>query len=385
MKPALVINGLGLANRHVGQGVYAARIVEGLMRCHPDFPFCVIAPAGSEFLRRVLPASKLVELDGRPPHHHGLISTIYWSNRIAAHASRTAPDAVFHSPTPIWARARPDHTVVTLHDCIYRHFTHYLGKRMVRRQLSRATERYAADSETVLTDSEYSQRDLAENAGIPVKKMHVLYPWVDQRSFDPVDTATVATLRTRLKLPGKFWLHLGGYDYRKNVEFLIAAYASVRNDVPSLPPLVLAGTIPPSGSGPLYCDVHGAIARAGLPAEAILLPGRIDDADLPTLFGMAALFIYPSLMEGFGLPPAEAMAMRTPVLASNASSLPEVVRLRTCRFDPRDTDELRTRLLAAASDESQFLCALPNEFTERFGVERYLQLLGLQSHAGAVA
>ena len=100
---------------------------------------------------------------------------------------------------------------------------------------------------------------------------------------------------------------------------------------------------------------------------------------------MAALFIYPSLMEGFGLPPAEAMAMRTPVLASNASSLPEVVRLRTCRFDPRDTDELRTRLLAAASDESQFLCTLPNEFTESFGIARYLQLLGLQSHAGAVA
>ncbi|MDB4888428.1 MAG: hypothetical protein JWL61_283 [Gemmatimonadetes bacterium] len=375
----LVISGLAMANGHVGQGVYARRIVEGLLRCHQDFPFRVVAPAGDDGLRRLVPAAKLVELDGRSPHRHELVSTVYWSNRIASHISRNYPEAVFHSPAPMWARHRPAHTVVTLHDCIYRHFPDYLGKRGVRRQLSRATERYAIGAKSVLTDSEFSRQDLATKAGIPSENLHVLYPWVDQRSFDPIAESTVTALRAKLQLPARFWLYLGGYDYRKNVEFLISAYASARREVPDIPPLVLAGTIPPLGHSALYCDVYGAIARTGLPDDAILLPGLIASADMPALYDLAELFVYPSLMEGFGLPPAEAMARGTPILASNTSSLPEVVRVPNCRFDPRDTAELRLKLVAAAADESQFRCALPDEFTEGFGIARYLQLIGLQS------
>jgi glycosyltransferase involved in cell wall biosynthesis len=275
--------------------------------------------------------------------------------------------------------------VVTVHDCIYRHFTDYLGRRFVRRQLIRATERYAIGAETILTDSEFSRRDVAAHVGIPPERLQVLYPWVDHRSFDPIDDATAATLRARLRLPRRFWLYVGGYDYRKNVELLIAAYTSARSDIPSLPPLVLAGKIPPAGRRAAWCDIHGAIARAGLPTEAIVLPGLIEPCDLPVLYSLAALLVYPSLMEGFGLPPAEAMAMATPVLASNASSLPEVVRLPHCRFDPNDVDELRSKLVAAASGESQFRCPLPEEFTEGFAVARYLQLLGLQAPAHSIS
>jgi glycosyltransferase involved in cell wall biosynthesis len=379
MQPALVISGLGLANRYVGQGVYASRIIEGLVRRHPNLPFCVIAPEGSAYLRQTLHPSRLIELEGRPPHRNELISSVYWSNRIASYVSRNCPEAVFHSPTPIWARTRPARTAVTLHDCIYRHFPAYLGKRLVRRQLAHATERYATRAEIVLTDSEFSRQDLSALAGIPSARLHVLYPWVDQRSFDPIDDVATAELRARLKLPSKFWLYLGGFDYRKNVEFLIATYASARSEMPNLPPLVLAGRVPPSGSGPLYCDVHGAIARAGLSAESIVMPGVVEPADVPGLYSLAALLIYPSLMEGFGLPPAEAMAMGTPVLVSNSSSLPEVVRSPHCRFDPSNADELRALLLEAARDELQFRCALPEEFTEAFAINRYLHLLGLQS------
>ena len=381
MQPELIISGLGLANRQVGQGVYARHIVEGMLRRCPQFPFRVIIPAGDEDLRRLVPEENRMELDGRPPHPHDMIANIYWSNRVAAYAARAHPDAVFHSPSPIWAWSCPARTVVTLHDCIYRHFTRYLGRRLVRRWLIGATERYAAGAELVLTDSEFSRRDLAAHAGIRAEKIQVLYPWVDQRSFDPLDDESLSAVRVKWRLPKRFWLYLGGYDYRKNVELLIAAYAQARQASSRVPPLVLAGRIPPAGKSPVLCDVLGAIRAASLPSDSVLMPGIIDDADMPGLYRLAALLVYPSLMEGFGLPPAEAMAVGTPVLASNASSLPEVVRESRCRFDPSSPEDLRARLLDAARDPAEFRCALPSEFTERRGLPCYLKLLGLNSPA----
>lgn len=382
MPPKLLISGLGLANRHVGQGVYATRIVEGLVRRYPGFPFRVIAPADLDGLRRLVPSENLTELEGTPPIGHEMVAQFYWSKRIAAYAARHHPEAVFHSPSPIWAPARPVRTVVTLHDCIYRHFAHYLGRKLVRRWWIRATERYAAGAEMVLTDSEFSRNDLAAQAGIAPIKLQVLYPWVDQRSFDPIKDSTLTKVRARWGLPSRFWLYLGGYDYRKNVEFLIGAYAAARRESPNIAPLVLAGKIPQQRSA-TTCDVQGAIAHAGLPTEAIVQPGLVDHADLPALYRLASLFIYPSLMEGFGLPPAEAMAMGTPVLVSNTSSLPEVVRDPVCRFDPRNSEGLRLKLLEAATDESRFRRHLPEQFTEAAGLTQYLRVLGLQARSSS--
>ncbi len=379
MQPKLVLSGLSLGNPFVGQSVYALRIIEGLLRRRDGFPFQVIAPAAYSEIKQLVPPEHLILLDGRPPLPHELIANIYWANRAASYVRKHHPDALFHSPSPIWARHQPAQTVVTLHDCIYRHFRNYLGKWFIRRQLVEATERFAARARLVLTDSEFSKQDLMEHSPVPPENMRVLYPWVDERSFEPISESTLVALRAKLRLPERFWLYLGGYDYRKNVEFLVAAYADARRESSHIPPLVLAGRIPAPGKNPVHCDVHGAIREASLPADAVLMPGVINHADLPGLYRLASLLVYPSLMEGFGLPPAEAMAVGTPVLASNTSSLPEVVREARCRFDPSSPEDLRARLLDAARDTAEFHCALPHEFTERSGLARYLELLGLGS------
>ncbi len=376
MTPSLVISGLGLANPFVGQGVYALRLLEGLRRRRPDLAFRVLAPASFTALRDLLTPEEFVPLAGSPPHPHELVAHPYWMNRLAARAQRDFPDAVFHSPSPFWALAQPARSIVTLHDCIYRTFRKYLGQFVVRRLLVEATERWAARARTVLTDSEFSATDLAERTGIPREQIRVLFPWVDERSFEPRDEARISALRERLGLPERFWLYLGGYDYRKNVEFLISSYAVLHRSHPWLPPLVLAGRIP-TGRSDVSCDVAGAIRAAGLPADALLMPGLIEHADLPDLYRAASLLIYPSLMEGFGLPPAEAMAVGTPLLVADASSLPEVVRRSECRFDPRDESGLVARLRAAAENEGAFRCAFPPEFREDHGISAYLGWLGI--------
>ena len=302
-----------------------------------------------------------------------LAQNIFWSQRLLRHVANRFPTAVFHSPGPIWGTVMPKRTVVTIHDCIYRTFPNYLGRFVVRRMFMRATERFAGRAPLVLTDSEFSKGDLINRLGLNPERLEILYPWVGNEFLAPTPMHDVENLRERLHLPRHFWLYLGGYDYRKNIEFLLQAYAGAARER-TIPPLVLAGAIPTRGSR-ATCDVSGSLKRLQLSEAQIRMPGRIAGDDLPLLYKAASLLIYPSLMEGFGLPPAEAMAAGTPVLAANSSSLPEVVQQTNSLFNPTDVDSLVRKLLLASEDEAQFLAKLSPAFTESHGIDRYMQLL----------
>ncbi len=371
--PSLVLSGLGLANPFVGQGVYAMRLIEALQRAEIDFR--VVAPLEFTTLRDLVGPSQFAELRGRPPHSHELVAHPWRMNLLAAQVRRDFPHAVFHSPSPFWSLRALGGAVVTLHDCLYRTFRAYLGQYVVRRLLTYATERWATRAGRVLTDSDYSRDQLVRLAGIPNEKIHVLYPWVDERSFAQASPAAVERLRERLQLPERFWLYVGGFDYRKNLDLLLRAYAACRRSLRDVPTLVLAGRVPPPGD--TVCDVRGTMISEGLGEHEVRLPGLIEHEDLPFLYRAASLLVYPSLMEGFGLPPAEAMAVGTPVLVSDCSSLREVVRRPECRFDPCDQLALQERLTAAHRDERAFCVPLPEEFRERFGIARYLDLVSL--------
>jgi glycosyltransferase involved in cell wall biosynthesis len=136
----------------------------------------------------------------------------------------------------------------------------------------------------------------------------------------PVPGEAEATRRD-FSLPDEFLLYLGSVELRKNVRGLLAAYAQARRRGLAIP-LVLAADIPTPGG--IVADVRADMARLGIAGDVILCgPGRPEDT--PRLLRTATAFVFPSLYEGFGLPPLEAMACGTPVVCSDRSSLPEVV------------------------------------------------------------
>lgn len=367
----LVISGLPLDNLGVGQGVYTYRIIVGLLRHVPNFCFRVLVPAHYS-LPSEIPEEIIDRIPGRN-RFRGLLKGIYWSNRILSFAQHLPATTVFHSPGPIFGFGRPPTTIVTIHDCLYRSFPRYLGRSGIRRLNILATERYAAQSTLVLTQSDFSRRTIAEQTAIPAEKIRILSPWVDESFMRSANSAALIHFRAKLGLPERYWLYVGGYDYRKNVEFLIDSYARARRQEP-LPPLVLAGIIPQRKTR-VTCDVFGALRQTGLRTRDVLMPGFIAKDDLPNLYRAASILIYPSLMEGFGIPPAEAMAVGTPVVVSNTSSLPEVVRNTHCLFDPRSSDSLVRKLVAAAESERQFSAELSPVFTESYGIHRYLKII----------
>ena len=191
----------------------------------------------------------------------------------------------------------------------------------------------------VITVSEYSRCRLLERAGLSEDKITAIPLGVDEK-FSPADPDTVLSLRRRLGLPPRCILMVASLQPRKNLARLLQAWELAQKALDGTE-LVLAG-----GGGRQFTGT--GIDR--LP-DRVRLTGYVDDADLPALYSGALAFVYPSICEGFGLPPLEAMACGAAVVASNSSSLPEVVGDNAVLVDPCNVDAIADGIRRVVTDD----------------------------------
>ena len=232
----------------------------------------------------------------------------------------------------------PCAVVATIHDLSFEHLPQTF-KRRSRAQLRLTVRRTARMAEAVIVPSEYSRRDLIETYQLSPESVCVT-PLSAAPHFAPV---TDKDERRRVKelygIRGEYILAVGHIQPRKNLVRLVEACADLRRRRPQakLPQLVLVGK-----RGWLYRETLEAAQRhAGDPVH---FAGYVRDEDLPALYTDALCFVYPSYFEGFGLPPLEAMACGTPVIAGNRTSLPEVVGDAGLLVDPFEKDALRSSI-----------------------------------------
>jgi glycosyltransferase involved in cell wall biosynthesis len=280
-------------------------------------------------------------------------------------------NSVFFSPGPFWCARCPPRTAVTFHDCIYHHFPRYRGKRLLRRWLLGRRERFLARCAAVFTESEHAAGEIAGLRGCDAGHIHAIPAWLPP-GYTAADAARNAPdVRKRYGLPERYWLYVGGYDYRKHIDQLLEAYAAMAAQAP---PLVLAGSVPTDLAKPV-CDVHGTIARLELSAS-VVLPGFVEDVDMPGLYAGAELFVYPSRYEGFGLPPLEAMGCGCPAICADNTSLREVVTDREYRFETDTAGELQSLLERAARERLALNPSFdPLHFDEATAIRRYAAVL----------
>ncbi|MBI5302844.1 MAG: glycosyltransferase family 4 protein [Chloroflexi bacterium] len=239
-------------------------------------------------------------------------------------------------------------TVVTIHDLIPMLLPLYRGSLLVRAytQLAALSARRA---DAIIADSTCSQRDIVRLLRVPESRVRVVYLAADARFRPVADTRAVADKYT---LPDQFVLYLGGFDQRKNVRVIIEAFAQLDEFYRAGWRLVLSGV--KLGEDSMFFPDPRRIAReANLPDDAIQYLGWVNEADKPALYSRAGAFVFPSLYEGFGLPPLEAMACGTPVLASNASSLPEIIGDAGILLEPNDARAWADALRAVLADETR--------------------------------
>jgi glycosyltransferase involved in cell wall biosynthesis len=194
----------------------------------------------------------------------------------------------------------------------------------------------ARRSRQVLTYSEYQKKLITKEFGIPPAKIDVVYLAVDEQ-FRPLPAAEVTAFRKRVGLEKPFVMYAGQWRQHKNLVRLLKAFRVVRQQMDAT--LVFVGKVDPA-----FPIIQRTITEQKLEND-VVLTGFVDDADLPLYYNAAAVFAFPSLSEGFGLPPLEAMACGTPVVASSAPPMPEILGQAARYFDPQSVDDLASTLL----------------------------------------
>jgi glycosyltransferase involved in cell wall biosynthesis len=345
----VALDGQPLLTPLAGVGHYTRQLIHALARVDPSHQYYVIAPRPLRALtRQRVPLVEFLE-----PNVQSIIPG-WWATMRARLERRLGrdpemrrgadpPGDIFHATNHIFPyRLRTARTVLTIHDLTLLLFPEWHPAARLA-LMAPALEPSARRADRIVAPSQATRNDILKLLPVEPERVLVIPEGIDA-TFTPGAGHEVAARLAPLGLrAGEYLLFLGTIEPRKNLVRLLQAVELVG---PEIGPLVLAG-----GRGWNNAPIRAALARLGRAGRVRDL-GYVPDDLRPTLLAGARAFVYPSLYEGFGLPPLEAMACGTPVLTSNVSALPEVMGDAALFVDPEDVSELATALVRMWHDDT---------------------------------
>jgi len=277
--------------------------------------------------------------------------------------------ALFHGLSqeiPIGLNGTPIKTIVTIHDLIYLRYPHYY-KVIDRYIYNRKSEYACKNSDQIIAISERTRQDIIEYYHIAPEKIEVIYQSCDDafKHLSPVEATRAVS--EKYKLPDKFMLIVGTIEPRKNLLLLIKALPNINPDYQ----LVVVG------KQQAYAQlVHRELERLGMADRVVFLEG-LPFTDLPLIYQLATVFIYPSLYEGFGIPIIEALYSCTPVIAATGSCLEEAGGPDSIYVSPDDVEELAIQVNRVLGDKTLQLSMVEKglQYVQRFDHEKLAKQL----------
>jgi glycosyltransferase involved in cell wall biosynthesis len=341
----VAINALPLLLPRTGIGQYAYHIIRGMQARLARAPALFYGYDWDEAIRRPAPPEPptlVQQFKQRMPFGYELARFLQ-QRAFDARVKRERFD-LYHEPNFLAQRFEGP-TVVTVHDLSWvRHPETHPVERV--RAMDKTMPRVAREATLLVADSESTRRDVLSHYGVaPDRVRTVLLGVTDE--FMPMDPARTRSALDRLGLVhGEYVLAVGTLEPRKNLATAIAAYAALPERLQARHPLAIAG-MQGWGDQALSPQAAALVARG-----RVRLVGFVPQEDLPAVYAGARVFVYPSLYEGFGLPPLEAMACGTAVIVSNRSSLPEVVGDAGRQVDALDVEGLAAQLRELLEDDA---------------------------------
>ena len=333
-------------NMTVGSGQYLRHMVRELAPLASDHTLILIGEEGA-FADGERPVETYEVTQGRIPA--GRPAKLWFEQVAVPRAARTLQLDLLHVPYLAPPLFSPVPTIVTVHDLIPLLLPAYRGSWRKRAYFwldVQATLR----ADRLIAVSEHTKKDTVRQLGYPGERIDVTHE-AAAPALRPAPPAAILDVCQRYDLPERFVLYLGDTDVRKGVHRLLGAFARWRVGAGDQETgLVIAGPLHPPG-GPLFLDLAGMARSLGIEGVVRFL-GPIDEAEKPALYSAATLFAFLTAYEGFGLPPLEAMACGTPVLASNVSSIPEIVDEAGVLVDPFNEEAVVTALGRLLQDAS---------------------------------
>lgn len=341
----IVIDARFLATHHGGLARYSKELIKSFVSKQTGINWVIIARDGEEFpedLKLVIDKAKdNVEVIGSPIAHYSLGEQTEFLKLLNEIKADLVHFTNFNHPVRY---KKP--FVVTVHDLTLGQFNTtgpWLKNKLYHYVVKKASE----NARLVFTVSQYSKEAISKTYDIAPSKIAVTYNGIDHERFKPISNMRkLADVARQYKIDKQFVLYVGQWAEHKNLPRLLEAFKKINSmsEFSSKYQLVIVGR-----PRQYYQGIKDKIASLGL-GKAVVLPGFIDDDELPMLYNGARLFAFPSLMEGFGIPPLEAMACGVPVISSDATSLPEVLEKAAYYFDPKNVEAITHALVEGLTD-----------------------------------
>ena len=274
---------------------------------------------------------------------------------------------VYHSPLPSCPLVRPCPAIVTVHDVIPLARPD-LATQAFTRYFHAVAETCVRSADVVVTVSEFSRQQIVHFLGVAVKKIRVVHQTVARQFLEPVSDEEQSRVMAKYGLPQDYVQYVGSMEPRKNVDCLLEAVAALQGK-----PLVLVGRTQEG------YDVEERIRRRGL-GNRVRWLRYVPIGDLPALYALAGVFVFPSHYEGFGLPVLEAMSCGCPVVCSSSASLPEVAGSAALYADAGSPEEFAAQIgrVLGSRDLQDELRGRGKNRAAEFSHERYAaELLGV--------
>jgi glycosyltransferase involved in cell wall biosynthesis len=344
------INALFFKYPATGSGQYMTHLIKALSEVDHENEYVLFGPESladdlqgeTAFPYQTLPVPGFARSNDS-------VEKLLWEQLTGPSAARKAGVDLFHVPyfaPPLLPRTP---TVVTIHDVIPMRLPAYQPNSKVWAYM-RLVAQASHNATAIITISQHARQDIINALKLPQERIHVIYEAAGDEYRPVMDQERLAAARARYGVGERYIFYLGGMDQRKNVTQLVRAFAHLHRQVgdPSLQ-LLIAGN-PDKQQGPLFPDPRPVAADLGMTGQIIYR--FIEEEDKPAMYSGASLFVFPSLYEGFGLTPLEAMSCGAPVVCSNRTSLPEVVGDAAILVDPDNLQELVAAMRRVLGDSA---------------------------------
>ncbi len=244
---------------------------------------------------------------------------------------------LFHAPHYNIPLLYKDKMLVTVHDLIHLKFPQLLPNKAALAYSKFMLNQAGKRAEKIIAVSQNTKNDLMDMLNIPEEKIQVIYNGLAEYKVHDIDKSTASKSLRKLGVSKRYLLYVGNVRPHKNIDRLIAAFSIVHRNLNDVE-LVITG----AAKGKIEDKV----------VNGIVFTGFVNNEDLNCLYSNAEIFVFPSLYEGFGFPPLEAMQRGIPVVCSNSSSLPEVVGDAALLFDPYEAEDIADKIMKALTDTS---------------------------------